>query len=95
MEFHAWLNPYRAIIDYRESKNKPLPLTYNKPEWFINYGKNKYFDPDLDTEVRNIHNRILADIVQQYDIDAIPIFKDTICFYPYKFKMKILMMTFL
>lgn len=80
LEFHAWLNPYRAMIDYKEPKNKPLPLTYNKPEWFINYGKNKYFDPG-NPEVREYTNRIVADIVQQYDIDAIH-FDDY--FYPYK-----------
>ena len=80
MEFHAWLNPYRAIIDYRESKNKPLPLTFNKPEWFINYGNNKYFDPG-NPEVREYTKKIVADIVQQYDIDAIH-FDDY--FYPYK-----------
>ncbi|MFD1316940.1 glycoside hydrolase family 10 protein [Namhaeicola litoreus] len=80
MEFHAWLNPYRAIINYPEMKSKPLPLTYNKSEWFINYGKNKYFDPG-NPEVRDYTNDIVADVVQQYDIDAIH-FDDY--FYPYK-----------
>ena len=80
MEFHAWLNPYRAIINIKELKNKPLPLTYNKPEWFINYGNNKYFDPG-NPDVRAYTNQIVADIVQQYDIDAIH-FDDY--FYPYK-----------
>ncbi len=82
MEFHAWLNPYRAIVNYKEFQSNPLPLTYNKPEWFINYGKNKYFDPG-NPEVRAYTNKIVTDIVQQYDIDAIH-FDDY--FYPYKIK---------
>ena len=80
MEFHAWLNPYRAIVNYKKFQSNPLPLTYNKPEWFINYGNNKYFDPGIP-EVRAYTNKIVADIVQQYDIDAIH-FDDY--FYPYK-----------
>ncbi|MEN8125834.1 MAG: family 10 glycosylhydrolase [Bacteroidota bacterium] len=85
MEFHAWLNPYRAIVNYKEFQSNPLPLTYNKPEWFINYGKNKYFDPGIP-EVRAYTNKIVADIVQQYDIDAIH-FDDY--FYPYKIENEI------
>ena len=82
MEFHAWLNPYRAIVNYKEFHSNPLPLTYNKPEWFINYGENKYFDPG-NPEVRAYTNKIVADIVRQYDVDAIH-FDDY--FYPYKIK---------
>ncbi len=80
MEFHAWLNPYRAVVNYQEYHAKPFPLTYEKPEWFINYGKNKYFNPGIP-EVRKYTNKIVADIVQNYDIDAIH-FDDY--FYPYK-----------
>ena len=85
MEFHAWLNPYRAIVDYKEFQSNPLPLTYNKPEWFINYGDNKYFNPGIP-EVREYTHKVVADIVQQYDIDAIH-FDDY--FYPYKIKNEI------
>lgn len=80
MEFHAWLNPYRAIIDYEESRPNKLNLVKDKPDWFVNYGKNKYFDPG-NPEVRNYTNKVVADIVQNYDIDAIH-FDDY--FYPYK-----------
>ena len=82
MEFHAWLNPYRAVVNYREYRSNPFPLTYEKPEWFINHGKNKYFDPGLP-EVRAYTNKVVTDIVQHYDIDAIH-FDDY--FYPYKIK---------
>lgn len=85
MEFHAWLNPYRAVVNYQEYKSNPFPLTYEKPEWFINYGKNKYFDPGLP-EVRAYTNKVVTDIVQNYNIDAIH-FDDY--FYPYKIKGEI------
>ncbi len=80
MEFHAWLNPYRAVVNYQEYQPNPLPLTYEQPDWFINYGKNKYFDPGIP-EVREYTLNIVTDIVQNYDIDAIH-FDDY--FYPYK-----------
>ena len=80
MEFHAWLNPYRAVVNYQEYQPNPLPLTYEQPEWFINYGKNKYFDPGIP-EVREYTLNIVTDIVQNYDVDAIH-FDDY--FYPYK-----------
>lgn len=82
MEFHAWLNPYRAVVNYQEYQPNPLPLTYEHPEWFINYGKNKYFDPGIP-EVRDYTLNIVTDIVQNYDIDAIH-FDDY--FYPYKIR---------
>ncbi|MDC9724071.1 MAG: family 10 glycosylhydrolase [Urechidicola sp.] len=80
MEFHAWLNPYRAVVDYKESNSTGLNLIDENPEWFVNYGKNKYFDPGIP-EVRTYTNKVVADIVQNYDIDAIH-FDDY--FYPYK-----------
>lgn len=80
MEFHAWLNPYRAMVNYQKFQSNPFKLTYEKPEWFINYGKNKYFNPGIP-EVREYTNKVVADIVQNYDVDAIH-FDDY--FYPYK-----------
>jgi len=47
MEFHAWLNPYRAIVDHEDFRSNPLPLVDENPEWFVNYGKNKYFNPGI------------------------------------------------
>lgn len=84
MEFHAWLNPYRAVINYQEFQSNPFPLTYEKSEWFVNYGNNKYFNPGLP-DVRAYTNKVVTDIVQNYDIDAIH-FDDY--FYPYTIKDK-------
>lgn len=80
MEFHAWLNPYRAVINYKEYQSNPNPLTYEHPEWFVNYGDNKYFDPG-NPEVREYTLKVVTDVVQNYNIDAIH-FDDY--FYPYK-----------
>ncbi len=82
MEFHAWLNPYRAMVNIKEFQSNPFKLTYEKPEWFINFGENKYFNPGIP-DVRKYTNKIVTDIVQNYDIDAIH-FDDY--FYPYKIK---------
>lgn len=84
MEFHAWLNPYRAMVDYKESKSNGLNLIDENPEWFVNYGKHKYFNPGIP-EVRAYTNKVVADIVQNYNIDAIH-FDDY--FYPYKINGK-------
>tara|TARA_R110002073_G_scaffold335987_1_gene529757 strand:+ start:25389 stop:26906 length:1518 start_codon:yes stop_codon:yes gene_type:complete len=80
MEFHAWLNPYRVLINYKETTTKPLALIKEKPEWFLNYGNTTYFNPGVP-EVRAYTNKVVADIVQNYDVDAIH-FDDY--FYPYK-----------
>ncbi|MDY7393765.1 family 10 glycosylhydrolase [Aureibaculum sp. 2210JD6-5] len=80
MEFHAWLNPYRVLINYDKTTTTPLALIKEKPEWFLNYGNTTYFNPGVP-EVRAYTNKVVADIVQNYDVDAIH-FDDY--FYPYK-----------
>lgn len=82
MEFHAWINPYRAVVNYQEYHPNPLPLTYEHPEWFVNYGKNKYFDPGLP-EVREYTLKVINEVVQNYDIDAVHLDD---YFYPYKLR---------
>jgi uncharacterized lipoprotein YddW (UPF0748 family) len=80
MEFHAWLNPYRAMVDTAKVKNlHENHIIKTKPTWFIDYGKNKIFDPAIP-EVREYLTSIVADIVRRYDIDGIH-FDDY--FYPY------------
>lgn len=79
MEFHAWLNPYRAVFDTDSSSIVPEHITQQKPEWFFQYGKKKYFNPGVP-EVRNYIVEVIADLVQRYDLDAVH-FDDY--FYPY------------
>ncbi len=80
MEFHAWLNPYRATFDL---KTDILSETHDynvHPEWLIKYGKKYYYDPGLP-EVQEKMVSIIDEVVANYDIDAIH-FDDY--FYPYR-----------
>ncbi len=80
MEFHAWFNPYRAVADTSKLQNlHPQHLVFKKPEWFIDYGKTKLFDPAIP-EVREYIAEIIADVVRRYDIDGVHLDD---YFYPY------------
>ncbi|MEO6452551.1 MAG: family 10 glycosylhydrolase, partial [Ginsengibacter sp.] len=80
MEFHAWMNPYRAEFNIGSSSISSLHITRLHPEWFLNYGDKKYFDPGIK-EVQQFVNIIVKDVVSRYDVDAIH-FDDY--FYPYR-----------
>src|SRR6202008_2138235 len=45
MEFHAWLNPYRANFSIRSASIAKDHITRTHPEWFITYDNMKLFDP--------------------------------------------------
>lgn len=78
MEFHAWLNPYRAsTAGNTRFANSHI---YNKhPEWFVTYNKQILFDPGLP-ESRQFICKVVKDIVNRYDVDAIHMDD---YFYPY------------
>ena len=81
MYLHVWLNPYRVNYDTAVNNSYAKDHIMNKhPEWIINYGKAKYFNPGLD-EVRQFTCKVVKDIVSNYDIDAIHMDD---YFYPYK-----------
>ncbi len=80
MEFHAWFNPYRALVDATKNLHTPEHATYRHPEWFLKYGDKLYFDPGLP-EVQDYFTKIVVDVVKRYDVDAIH-FDDY--FYPYR-----------
>jgi uncharacterized lipoprotein YddW (UPF0748 family) len=80
MEFHAWCNPYRATFRIGQSSIAPTHITRIHPEWFLNYGDTKYFDPG-NKEVQQYVTTVIRDIVKRYDIDAVH-FDDY--FYPYR-----------
>jgi uncharacterized lipoprotein YddW (UPF0748 family) len=78
-EFHAWLNPYRALSSLNtENVSKKHDLVKH-PDWMIKYAGKYYYNPGLP-EVQNHLTRIVEEVVQKYDIDAIH-FDDY--FYPY------------
>ncbi len=80
MEFHAWLNPYRAVVDIKNTKIAPTHISHTHPEWFLNYGNKKYFNPGLP-EVMQYVTGIVKDIITRYDVDAIHLDD---YFYPYR-----------
>ncbi len=84
LEFHAWLNPYRATFDLDTASLSPLhPLRAlpedRKAQWFFRYGKRYYFNPANPLVMRYLTN-VVYDIVLRYDVDGIH-FDDY--FYPY------------
>ncbi|HFA51106.1 MAG TPA: glycoside hydrolase family 10 protein [Bacteroidetes bacterium] len=79
IEFHAWLNPYRASMDTLADNLSDKHPYHSHPEWFVQYGGKLYFNPALP-EVRNYLTEIVMEIVMDYDVDGIH-FDDY--FYPY------------
>lgn len=78
MEFHAWINPYRAKTTLG-SQLAPGHVFNIHPEWFVTYGNQLYFDPALPESRRHIC-MVITDIVSRYDVDAIHMDD---YFYPY------------
>ncbi|TRX48616.1 family 10 glycosylhydrolase [Fulvivirga sp. M361] len=79
LEFHAWFNPYRASMkeDFIHSKDHPIN---QHPEWFVEYGGKKYYDPG-HPEAREYVLNAIMEVVRHYDLDAVH-FDDY--FYPYR-----------
>ena len=80
MEFHAWMNPYRAVFNINKSSIAATHITKIHPEWFLTYGDKKYFNPGVKEGQQYVTN-VVKDVVSRYAIDAIH-FDDY--FYPYK-----------
>lgn len=79
MEFHAWLNPYRAEFSIGKSSIAQDNMLRKRPDWFLTYGSTKYFDPS-NKEVQHFVIEVIRDIVKRYDVDAIHMDD---YFYPY------------
>ncbi len=79
MEFHAWLNPYRAVFNVFSSSVAGNHVTRQHPDWFITYNKQKIFDPG-NPAVINYVAGVVKDIVERYDVDGIHMDD---YFYPY------------
>ncbi|MBX2930858.1 MAG: family 10 glycosylhydrolase [Chitinophagaceae bacterium] len=79
MEFHAWINPYRAVFNNATSSVSSKHITKTRPHWFVTYNNQKIFNPGLP-EVRDYVTKIVEDIVARYDIDALHMDD---YFYPY------------
>lgn len=80
MDVHVWLNPYRVTQSGSTGELSEEHLFFKNKDLFVRYGNRYYFDPGLD-ETREFLNRVVRDVVERYDVDAIH-FDDY--FYPYK-----------
>lgn len=80
MEFHAWMNPYRAIFNIKKNETAPTHISRMHPEWFVTYGTQSYFDPG-NKEAQQFVVDVVRDVVERYKVDAIH-FDDY--FYPYR-----------
>lgn len=82
IEFHAWLNPYRANHASMRGEMASNSIVKKHPDWVKKLGDNGYYwmDPSLQ-QVQDHSFAVVMDIVKRYDVDAIH-FDDY--FYPYR-----------
>jgi uncharacterized lipoprotein YddW (UPF0748 family) len=78
IEFHAWLNPYRAGAS-GSTTFAPSHIMNKYPGRFIKYDNLIYFDPGQPQNRQFICN-VVEDIVSRYDVDGIHLDD---YFYPY------------
>jgi uncharacterized lipoprotein YddW (UPF0748 family) len=78
MEFHAWLNPYRAGT-VGSTVFAPSHIIHSYPGRFVRYNNLIWFDPGQPQNRRFIC-RVVSDIVRRYDVDGIHLDD---YFYPY------------
>ena len=80
MDFHAWINPYRATMT-RDTSLLSASHDFNKyPEWMVPYGSKYYYNPGLP-KVQQHLIAIVQDITKRYNIDGVHLDD---YFYPYK-----------
>lgn len=79
IDVHAWLNPYRVLNDDRIGMLSKDHIYYQQRDLILKYAGKYYFDPGMDG-TRDFLNKVVEDMVNRYDLDAIH-FDDY--FYPY------------
>jgi uncharacterized lipoprotein YddW (UPF0748 family) len=80
MELHAWINPYRAVINNAQIgtfANNHIAVA--RPDLLLSQGSLRILDPGK-TEVWSWVIKVVMDVVRRYDVDGIH-FDDY--FYPY------------
>lgn len=74
MEFHAWINPYRAVATATNQGNTAMyaanHVSRAHPEWLLQVGNVKILNPGLPA-VRDHVVNVIMDIVNRYDVDGI------------------------
>jgi len=82
LELHAWINPYRVLLDSSKTPKTKKNIAKKYPDWIINYGKGSMLNPGIPS-VRTYIYEILKQLISRYDIDGIH-YDDY--FYPYPYK---------
>jgi uncharacterized lipoprotein YddW (UPF0748 family) len=80
MEFHAWFNPFRALMDNKKNPNPAKHVTRIHKDWIVNYDGKAIIDPGIP-DAREYVISVIADVVKRYDIDAVHLDD---YFYPYR-----------
>ncbi len=74
MEFHAWINPYRAVATATSQGNTAqyaaTHVSRTHPEWMLTVGNVKILNPGLP-QVRDHVLNVIMEIVNRYDVDGI------------------------
>lgn len=71
IEVHAWLNPYRYSTAELSHGNLPTDYAVAHPDWLMDYGAyTKILNPGMP-EVRQRICDVVADIINNYDVDGI------------------------
>ncbi|QOL49355.1 family 10 glycosylhydrolase [Massilia litorea] len=74
LEFHAWINPYRAVANTATETNTAQyaanHVSRTHPEWMLTVGTVKILNPGL-AAVREHVTKVIMDIVERYDVDGI------------------------
>lgn len=85
MELHAWVNPYRAVVNPTSSNVNDSQyisaghVTKQHPNWILKFSGVHILNPGLP-QVRDYISNVLMDIVNRYDIDGLHMDD---YFYPY------------
>src|SRR5688572_3801386 len=70
MELHAWINPFRAGNTADTARFAPSHLFNTRRDLIRVYGTQIWMDPG-EPDVQEHSIRVIRDIVQRYDVDAI------------------------
>lgn len=71
IEFHAWINPYRAVANANNLPNFAAShVAKQHPEWLLSQGNLRVLDPGLPA-VRDYITSVVDDIVRRYDVNGI------------------------
>ncbi|RAK63192.1 glycoside hydrolase [Hymenobacter edaphi] len=70
MEFHAWINPYRAVTNANTSSIAAGHVSRLQPTWVVPFGTLRVLNPGLPA-VRQYLTRVVMDVVRRYDVDGI------------------------